>query len=121
MSASPTVVQRGSLALTLRRLGRDPANVAALCFILLVVIFALSAPLVEALTGHSAIEQYRETGLSEMGMPVAPNREFLFGTDHLGRDVLVRLAYGARVSLAVGLLAAMLAALIGVVAGSTWC
>jgi ABC-type dipeptide/oligopeptide/nickel transport system permease subunit len=52
-----------------------------------------------------------------MGLPVAPNAEFLFGTDHLGRDVLVRLAYGAQVSLTVGVLAAVVAALIGITVG----
>ena len=115
--AAIPVVQRGSLALTLRRLGRDPAILAALVFIVLVVLFAFSAPWISALTGHSAIEQYRDTGLSEMGLPVAPNAEFLFGTDHLGRDVLVRLAYGAQVSLTVGVLAAVVAALIGITVG----
>lgn len=115
--ASIQVVQRGSLALTFRRLGRDPAIIAALIFIVLVVIFAFSAPWISALTGHSAIEQYRDTGLSEMGLPVAPNAEFIFGTDHLGRDVLVRLAYGAQVSLTVGVLAAVVAALIGITVG----
>lgn len=111
------VVQRGSLALTLRRLLRDPASVAAFCFIVLVVIFALSAPWIASLTGHSPIEQYRETGLSPMGLPVAPNAEFVFGTDHLGRDVLVRLAYGASVSLIVGVLAALAAAAVGITVG----
>lgn len=115
--ASIQVVQRGSLALTFRRLGRDPAIIAALIFIVLVVIFAFSAPWISAVTGHSAIEQYRDTGLSEMGLPVAPNAEFIFGTDHLGRDVLVRLAYGAQVSLTVGVLAAVVAALIGITVG----
>lgn len=115
--AATIVIQRGSLALTLRRLARDPASMAALCFIVLIVIFALSAPLIAAATGHSAIEQYRETGLSPMGLPVAPNGEFIFGTDHLGRDVLVRLAYGASVSLAAGILAAFAAALIGITVG----
>jgi ABC-type dipeptide/oligopeptide/nickel transport system permease subunit len=115
--ASTQVVQRGSFALTFRRLGRDPAIIAALIFIVLVVIFAFSAPWISAVTGHSAIEQYRDTGLSEMGLPVAPNAEFLFGTDHLGRDVLVRLAYGAQVSLTVGVLAAVVAALIGITVG----
>ncbi|MFI0849577.1 ABC transporter permease [Mesorhizobium sp. IMUNJ 23232] len=115
--AARSVVQRGSLALTLRRLRRDPASMAALCFIVLIVLFALSAPLIAAATGHSAIEQYRETGLSPMGLPVAPNGEFIFGTDHLGRDVLVRLAYGASVSLAAGILAAFAAALVGIVVG----
>jgi ABC-type dipeptide/oligopeptide/nickel transport system permease subunit len=111
------IVQRGSLALTLRRLRRDPASMAALCFIVLIVVFALSAPLIAAATGHSAIEQYRETGLSPMGLPVAPNGEFVFGTDHLGRDVLVRLAYGASVSLTAGILAAFAAALVGITVG----
>lgn len=111
------VVQRGSLALTLRRLARDPAIIAALGFIIVVVLFALAAPWISTLTGHSAIEQYRDTGLSPMGLPVAPNAEFLFGTDHLGRDVLVRLAYGAQISLTVGVLAAAVASLIGVTVG----
>ncbi len=114
--ASP-VVQRSSLALTLRRLLRDPASVAAFCFIILTVIFAFSAPLIASATGHSPIEQYRDTGLSPMGLPVAPNSEFVFGTDHLGRDVLVRLAYGASVSLTVGILAALAAAFVGVTVG----
>jgi ABC-type dipeptide/oligopeptide/nickel transport system permease subunit len=117
--AVPLVVQRGPWELTLRRLLRDPASVAALCFIVLVAIFAIAAPLIEAWAGHSPIEQYRDTGLSEMGLPVAPNGEFVFGTDQLGRDVLVRLAYGARVSLMVGVLAALSAAAIGVTIGMT--
>ena len=117
VEAATPIVQRGSLALTLRRLRRDPASMAALCFIVLIVIFAFSAPLIAAATGHSAIEQYRETGLSPMGLPVAPNGEFVFGTDHLGRDVLVRLAYGASVSLTAGMLAAFAAALVGITVG----
>jgi ABC-type dipeptide/oligopeptide/nickel transport system permease subunit len=117
--AAPLVIQRSPWELTLRRLLRDPASVAALCFIVLVVIFAVAAPLVEAWAGHSPIEQHRDTGLSEMGLPVAPNGEFVFGTDQLGRDVLVRLAYGARVSLIVGVLAALSAAAIGVTVGMT--
>jgi ABC-type dipeptide/oligopeptide/nickel transport system permease subunit len=52
-----------------------------------------------------------------MGLPVSPNAEFQFGTDHLGRDVLVRLANGAQVSLTVGVLAAVAAAFIGITGG----
>ncbi|ATN36669.1 ABC transporter permease (plasmid) [Rhizobium sp. ACO-34A] len=112
-----TVVQRSPYELTMRRFTRDRASLVALAFILLLVLFAACAPLVEAATGHSAIEQYRETGLSSMGMPVTPSSEFLLGTDHLGRDVLVRLAYGARVSLLVGVLASLAAAVIGLTVG----
>lgn len=111
------VVQRGSLALTMRRLSRDPASVIAALFIIVLVLFAIFAPAIAAWTGHGSDEQFRDTGLSPSGIPVEPGGEFLFGTDQLGRDVLVRLAYGARISLLVGVVASIVAATIGVVIG----
>ena len=50
-------------------------------------------------------------------LPNAPHRH-LAGTDELGRDFFVRLLWGARVSLAVGILSAVLLTVIGVVLGS---
>jgi peptide/nickel transport system permease protein len=47
----------------------------------------------------------------------APSAEHVFGTDDLGRDVLARVLYGARVSLAVGLLSAAVAGALGVAIG----
>ena len=116
--SATTVVQRSSLALTLRRLGRDNASIIALIYIGFLILFAIGAPLIEDWTGHSAIEQYRETGMSATGLPVGPGGDFWLGADQLGRDVLVRLAYGARVSLAVGVLASIAAAFVGVVIGA---
>jgi peptide/nickel transport system permease protein len=49
---------------------------------------------------------------------VADRRHFLLGSDRFGRDILSRLLYGARVSLAVGVLALLLAATLGVAVGS---
>lgn len=48
-----------------------------------------------------------------------PSTSHWFGTDELGRDVLARILYGARVSLSVGLLSAAVAAAIGVAVGGT--
>lgn len=48
-----------------------------------------------------------------------PGREFLFGTDNQGRDVLSRVIYGARISLAVGLISQLFNTIIGVVLGLT--
>lgn len=50
---------------------------------------------------------------------VAPGEEgYLLGTDHLGRDILPRILYGAQVSLTIGLVAASISLLVGVVIGS---
>ncbi|SDS13032.1 ABC transporter permease [Microterricola viridarii] len=113
------VVQRSSTSLTLRRLVRDPASLVSMLVIVLIFAFALAAPLIAELTGHGPTEQFRETGLSPAGIPVAPNSEFLLGTDQLGRDILVRLAYGAQISLLVGVVASLFAAGIGITVGLT--
>ena len=49
---------------------------------------------------------------------VAPNREFLFGTDTLGRDIFSGIWYGGRISIAVGFLATAISTCIAVVYGS---
>jgi peptide/nickel transport system permease protein len=81
------------------------------------VILALAAPLISRLVGHGPDTQYRTTGLTPDGLPVGPSRTFLLGTDNLGRDILVRIAYGARISLLVGVVSTLLAVVSGVVVG----
>ena len=49
---------------------------------------------------------------------VAPNAEFLFGTDTLGRDIFSGIWYGGRISIIIGFLATMISTLIAVVYGS---
>src|SRR3989304_492186 len=46
-----------------------------------------------------------------------PSRQHLLGADHLGRDILSRVMWGARVSLAVGMVATTLTVVIGAVFG----
>ncbi|QGN34265.1 ABC transporter permease [Microlunatus sp. Gsoil 973] len=113
-----TVTQRGSVELTARRLLRDKAALAAFGFIIVLVLLAIAAPLIATITGHGMAQQFRDTGLTEAGIPKGPGGTFLLGTDSLGRDVLVRLSYGARVSLLVGVVASLAAATIGVMIGT---
>ena len=47
----------------------------------------------------------------------APSKEFLLGTDQIGRDVLSRLLYATRISLLVGIMATLISTVIGVVLG----
>jgi peptide/nickel transport system permease protein len=58
-------------------------------------------------------------GLSELGLPLPPSAAAPLGTDHLGRDVLARVAAGAATSLGVAALATLLALLIGIIVGLT--
>jgi peptide/nickel transport system permease protein len=72
---------------------------------------ALGAPLVQVWLGHDpfAPDLFLRHG------PASPQHPL--GTDELGRDLLLRLLYGARVSLAVGLATAIAAALLGTAIG----
>jgi peptide/nickel transport system permease protein len=91
--------------------------VASAVVIVLLCLLALAAPLVAWLVGHPPNTQYLETGLTADGIPKGPSGQFLFGTDNLGRDVLVRVVYGARISLLVGVVATGAAMVVGVVVG----
>jgi peptide/nickel transport system permease protein len=90
---------------------------AALGFVVFICLVALFAPVLTALIGHGPNVQFSNTGLSIYGHPVGPSRAFLLGTDDLGRDVLSRLIYGARVSLEVGVGATAMALVLGLALG----
>lgn len=108
---------RTPLQLAWARMRRDRVSMACLGFIVLLSLAAIFAPLITALIGHGPTTQYPNTGLSLSGVPVGPSRTFLLGTDNLGRDVLSRLVYGARVSLEVGIGATVLALALGLLIG----
>ncbi|TDU88165.1 peptide/nickel transport system permease protein [Kribbella voronezhensis] len=108
---------RSPFVLAIRRLRRDTVAMISLGVILLIVLMAIFAPVFAAVTGHPPNEQFRDIGLTPDGLPRGPNGTFWLGTDDLGRDVLVRIAYGARVSLLVGVIATAITVAIGVVLG----
>ena len=115
--AAKKIEGRGPWRLAWERLRRDRAAMISLVVILLIVIMAIIAPVFTSLTGHGANTQYNQTGRTVDGLPVGPNGSFWFGTDDLGRDVLVRIAYGARISLFVGVVATALTVMIGTIVG----
>jgi peptide/nickel transport system permease protein len=108
---------RSPARLAWARLHRDPVAIASAVTIAVLVAVAVAAPLIAHLVGHDPYTQYRETGLTPDGLPVGPSRQFLLGTDNLGRDLLVRIVYGTRISLLVGVMSTMLAVAAGVVVG----
>jgi oligopeptide transport system permease protein len=63
------------------------------------------------------ISPYGAGGFEESRILEMPSREHLMGTDGLGRDLLTRVLYGARVSMVVGIGTAMIALIIGTAYG----
>jgi peptide/nickel transport system permease protein len=114
---STPIAGRGQLAMAWSRLRKDRMALLAGTVILLLVAIASAAPLIAQVTGHQPDEQFRQTGLTSAGLPVGPSPEFWFGTDNLGRDVFIRVVYGARISLLVGVLSTVLAVAAGLVIG----
>jgi peptide/nickel transport system permease protein len=80
----------------------------------LVVVAALAAPL---LATTDPIEQDLSAALKPPFWRPDGSLEHPLGTDHLGRDVYSRVVYGARISLAISVLAALVGAVVGVAAG----
>jgi peptide/nickel transport system permease protein len=101
------------------RLRSDRVALVCGAVIVLITLFAIFAPLVAYIAGHGPNEQDLTNGLTPAGLPRGPSSQFWFGTDDLGRDVLVRVAYGARISLIAGVVASSCACVIGVLVGMT--
>jgi len=108
---------RSPARLAWERLRRDRAAMVSFVVIVLIALVAIGAPLLAALVGHGPNDQYRDIGLTPQGLPKGPNSTFLLGTDDLGRDLLVRIAYGSRISLLVGVVSTLISVVFGVVVG----
>jgi len=104
--------------LGIERLRRDRAAMISLGIIVAIVLIAIFAPVIAAIVGHGPNQQFTAPiGQTAEGQPVGPSTTFWMGTDTVGRDVLVRIAYGARISLIVGLVATVLTVTIGAIVG----
>jgi peptide/nickel transport system permease protein len=97
----------------LRRAWKQKGSVIGAAVVLLVVLLAILAPFV------APANPYVGKTIDRLLPPVwlGGQPEFILGTDQLGRDLWARLAYGARVSLTVGVLAVLISSAIGVLLG----
>jgi peptide/nickel transport system permease protein len=108
---------RSQWRLTWQRLRRDKMAMASGIVILIMATLALAAPVFASLTGHGAAQQFPNTAISINGIPVGPGRAFWLGADEQGRDLFVRILYGARISLLVGIVTTAIGAAAGVAVG----
>lgn len=91
-----------------RRLKQNKLAMLGLYTIILIILLAIFGPV---FSPYSYSDQF----LDKQGL--GPCKEFWFGTDTLGRDLFVRVLYGARISLAVGFVASFINLTVGVVYG----
>ncbi len=134
IEAAPVVQGRGGSHVW-RRLRRNPAAVGS-AIVLFVIVFMCfpGAPLyVHAVCNHGPDEQniqgtitengHKEQVVADDGTPIGPGLRgcYLLGADGNGRDLFIRILYGGRVSLEVGVLSALLcvgvALILGLLAG----
>jgi peptide/nickel transport system permease protein len=94
-----------------RRFSRDKVAVAALAVVILLLLMAVLAPLI------APHDPYRGMALRRLRPPGTEG--YLLGTDELGRDMLSRLIFGARLSLFMGVTPVLLALAIGSAIGIT--
>ncbi|MCL6264771.1 ABC transporter permease subunit [Craterilacuibacter sp. RT1T] len=94
------------------RFFRNKAAVVSLALLLLIALACIFGPM---LLPHS----FDDTDWDAMALPPTLNNWHLFGTDELGRDLLVRALMGGRISLMVGLLATIASVAIGIAWGAT--
>ena len=95
----------------LRRLLANKAAMVSLVVLAIITLMAVFAPL---LSPHPFDEVYWDL----IGVPPTTEDQHWFGTDANGRDLFIRVLYGARVSLAVGVVTTLVALLIGVTYGA---
>ena len=96
------------LALIWTRLRQDRRAMTGLVVVILLIVAATAAPLI---AGHDP------TAIELTNQLAAPSFEHPLGTDYHGRDIWARIVYGARISLAAGIISQTIAVLLGVSAG----
>ncbi|MDC9590556.1 dipeptide ABC transporter permease DppC [Xenorhabdus sp. XENO-10] len=93
---------------------RNKGAVIGLVYIVLMLLVALFAGV---LAPHGPAEQFRDALLTPPIWQDGGSWQFILGTDDVGRDILSRLMYGARLSLLVGCLVVVMSLIMGVVLG----
>ena len=120
MGESTTFLKDG-----LKRLRKNPLAMGSIIVLVLLILVILLAPKIvpygyaDIVKGAQNLGPFQysdaEQAQIDAGEKLFPH---IFGTDELGRDYFIRVVYGARVSLGVGVFASLLVLIIGIIYGS---
>lgn len=111
---TPNLRGRSEWRRALRSLAKSRTAVVGVFVLSVVIVVAVAAPWIAP---HNPNEQVLERRLLPPVWVEGGTRNHLLGTDHLGRDILSRIIYGSRISLAVGFSAVVISGLLGIAAG----
>lgn len=109
--ASKKYKKRSSFVSLWRQLRKNKGAILGMILLILVIGIALTSPII-----FNYEEQVVANNIKERMQ--APSAQHWFGTDDMGRDIFARVCYGARYSLAVGIIAVMFALVFGVTLGA---
>lgn len=101
--------QDSAFFITLKQFCRNKVALCGLAIIFLLILMAIFA---------DVIAPYDYTKVDPFNANLAPSAEHIFGTDNAGRDIFSRILYGARYSLALGIISSLLCIAVGVVFGA---
>lgn len=104
---------QGQWTIFWKRFRRHKLAVISAVVLVLIFTMAIAAPLLAPYDPDAT-----DLELARFGQPASPTLDHPFGSDHLGRDLLSRVMFGARVSLVVGFVATGVALAIGTVLGA---
>ena len=93
------------------------ANAGAMFGLIFILFVIFCAVFADVIAPHSPIEQFRDNFLQPPVWQEGGSWQFIFGTDDLGRDLLSRLIYGARLSLIIGSIVVTLSLALGIAFG----
>lgn len=94
-----------------QQLRKNKGAIMGLILLVVIIVVALASPYI-----FDYDTQVIANNIKERMQP--PSAEHWFGTDDMGRDIFARVCYGARYSLAVGIIAVMFALVFGVTLGA---
>lgn len=106
--------ERNSFDKIRRRLSHSRVGTLGLIMVIFVLIVAFGAPY---LSPYNPLEQDLQARLKPPFWDEKSDARYFLGTDQVGRDLLSRLIYGARISLSVGFLTMTFSAILGITLG----
>ncbi len=115
-AAPREVVGRSPWEIFWSQFRKDRWALAGIVIVFIMLVLAITAPLFARIVHHGP-NDVNLHALDSFGLPSGPSKAYWFGVDGTGRDLFIRVLYGARTSLVIAFFATGIALVIGVVLG----